>query len=80
MSKSVFGEVLVELLEEHGVGTYELALRGLARQTGLNADLLIARMYSPDVERPGDLDLLADYLKLAPTERARLARAYALEE
>ena len=56
---SVFGELLVEVLEEHGVGTYEVALRRLARQTGLNADLLIARMYSADVERPGDLDRLA---------------------
>jgi hypothetical protein len=77
---TVFGEVLVGLVEERGLPASPFVVETLAGWAGLDNSGVLDRMVDPDADVAGHLDKLARDLDLAEAERMRLAVAFAFEE
>lgn len=74
--KTVFAEVLAELMRDKGVDPTPEAMRQLAERSGLDWAAFEARLASGSVAHPDNLGLLADELVLGENERDRLAHAF----
>ena len=79
MTKTVFGEVLAELLEKRDMPARLAYVRGLVKRTSMDAERLIARIEGTSMKHPGELEELADRLELTSQERHELAFALAYE-
>jgi hypothetical protein len=77
--KTVFAEVLAELMCDRGIDPTPEALRQLAERSGLDWAAFEARLASSRVDHPGKLGPLANELALDKNERDRLACAFAFE-
>jgi hypothetical protein len=78
-TRSVFGEVLAELMEARGHAPTQENVAALADKVGLDAFRLQLRVRGEHMDFVGGLEGLADELSLDERERGRLARAYAME-
>jgi hypothetical protein len=78
--RSVFGEVLAELMEAREIPATEEQIGELAATSGLDPDDFIARVRGELVEHVGHLEELAVALGLSVTERVVLCIAYAFEK
>ncbi len=77
--RSIFGEVLTELLASRGIPATEERIGELAATSGLDPDDFVARVRGELVEHVGHLKELAVALRLSVTERVVLATAYSYE-
>ncbi len=75
-ARTIFGEVLAELMASRGIPATEERIGELASSCGLAPDELVARVNG---ELVGHLEELAEALGLSTTERFVLAMAYAFE-
>jgi hypothetical protein len=78
--RSVFGEVLAELMEARGTPATEERIGELAGASGLDAEDLNARVTGELVEHVGHLEELAVVLGLSAPERVELCIAYTFEQ
>ena len=76
---TVFGEVLIELLEKRGIEPTPGKIDELAERSAIDGWALIARMSDPDAGHLGYLDALARVLHLSDAERTQLACAFSFE-
>jgi hypothetical protein len=74
--KTVFAEVLAELMQARGIDPTPETMRQLAERSGLDWAAFEARLASSDVDHPGGLGPLADELALDVYEQVRLALAF----
>ena len=81
MTKTVFGEVLAELLEARDMPARLAYVEGLVEGVNLDAALLIQRIEGTSTEHPGDATMaaLSDRLELSEQERRKLAFAFTYE-
>jgi hypothetical protein len=79
-TRTVFGEVLAELMESRGIEATEENVAALADKAGADAFRLKLRMRGEYMDVVGGLAGLADELSLDERERTVLALAYAMEE
>jgi hypothetical protein len=79
MRNTVFGQVLVELLESRDLEPTPFKVGKLAEEAGLDGWKLINRMADAGAEDTGYLDGLADALGLSVSEKIQLAFAYSFE-
>ncbi len=77
MTRTVFGEVLAELLEARDMPPVRPFVEGLVRRTSIDGEKLIRRIEDPNAEHPGDLEEMADRLGLSRRERRELSFAFA---
>lgn len=80
MRNTVFGAVVVELLEARGLEVSPAAVGLLAEQAGGDGWRFINRMVDDRNEHPGDLSGLARKLDLSEPEMMELAHACTYEE
>ncbi len=80
LTKTVFGEVLAELLEARDMPAAIDYVEGLVEPTSIDGEKLVARIEGTSTEHPGDLGELADRLELSRWERRALAFAFAYEQ
>jgi hypothetical protein len=80
VGRSVFGEVLAELLESRGIPATEENIRELAIAGGLDPDLVLARVSGETDEHVGAFTRVAKNLELSMDEMLELAWAYTLGE
>ena len=81
MTRTVFGEVLAELLEARDMPPAIPYVRGLMRRTGTDGEKLIERIEDAHAPHPGDATMaaLSDRLELTMRERRELAFAFSYE-
>jgi hypothetical protein len=77
---SVFGEVLVEMMDARGIPATEERIGELAAASRLDPDTFIGRVRGELVEHVGHLEELAVALSLSATERVVLCMAYTFEQ
>ena len=78
-TKSVFGEVLAELMESRGIPATEENIEELAVAGGLDPERVLARVSEDTDEHVGHFDRVVENLELSSEEMLDLAWACAME-
>ena len=78
LAATVFGSLLVDLMESRGIPVTPEIIGGMAQRSGLKAGKLVGRMQTEGVD-VGPLSGLARELDLSESEMMDLALAYAFE-
>lgn len=79
MRNTVFGQVVVELLERRGIEPTPFNAGNIAEEAGLDGWRFINRMVDVRNEFPGGLDGLDVRLDMTEAEMSDLAQVYAYE-